>query len=576
MQDNSVTSVLPSPIPKQKAAWTGKILSRMSARARTVAALFCVFAIFFAVTVSIQLIGNIYSSELSAESDGPAHYVTAVMVYDYIREGLPHSPLTFAQNYYAHYPKIAIGHWPPAFYVVQALWMFLFGHSITADLVLMAAFCAALATSLYWSVHRAFQSTIFALFAGLCLVLLPHLRAFTSTVMADLPIALFSMLAVFCWIKYLEIGKSRYALAFVFFLALTIFTKPNGLALLLFVPFSVILTRRFDRLLNVWLCIGVAGVALTYFGWFLFTKKFVVQTMHYSLSPDFVLQAAGYYSRTLIAMTGGWVNIFTLIGLSSLLWESRRGLDSFWGSILALLLAVYGFHCFVPAGLEPRFMLAAMVPMVLLMVRGLYTAASVSAFIPLPVGARFSIFGIVALVLVLVNVLPISPRRRYGLADAAEFISSHADLSKAVTMVSSEGEGEGMFISEMAQRDSARPSHIVVRAYHALADSDWTGRKYSLRVTTPDQVMAFVRKLPVGLLIMDRTDHTHPNQHQQLLERTIAVRPNEWKVIAVFGGTSLNNSVAIYRRTVADLAPHHPVVIDVRGTIHQTFIIPAN
>ena len=52
--------------------------------------------------------------------------MTGLMVRDYIAAGFPDSPFRFAENYYLHYPKVAIGHWPPVFYSIQAAWMLIF------------------------------------------------------------------------------------------------------------------------------------------------------------------------------------------------------------------------------------------------------------------------------------------------------------------------------------------------------------------------------------------------------------------------------------------------------------------
>ena len=34
--------------------------------------------------------------------------------------------MAFAENYYLHYPEVAMGHWPPGFYLLQAVWTLLF------------------------------------------------------------------------------------------------------------------------------------------------------------------------------------------------------------------------------------------------------------------------------------------------------------------------------------------------------------------------------------------------------------------------------------------------------------------
>ena len=102
-----------------------------------------VFGLSLLMTLLLQWRANAFQAEWSEDPDEPAHYVTGLMVRDYIAGGLRGSPMAFAQNYYAHYPKVAIGHWPPVFYLMQAGWMLLFGISRASLLGLMATLGAA-------------------------------------------------------------------------------------------------------------------------------------------------------------------------------------------------------------------------------------------------------------------------------------------------------------------------------------------------------------------------------------------------------------------------------------------------
>ena len=48
------------------------------------------------------------------------------MIRDYIASCHFTSPLTYAEHYYAHYPKTAFGMWPPFFHITEALWTLIF------------------------------------------------------------------------------------------------------------------------------------------------------------------------------------------------------------------------------------------------------------------------------------------------------------------------------------------------------------------------------------------------------------------------------------------------------------------
>jgi len=77
---------------------------------------------YFCCSAALQWVAGAFRSGFGANPDEPAHYVTGLMVRDYVAQLLPGSPIAFAQNYYLHYPAVAFGHWPPMFYVLQALW----------------------------------------------------------------------------------------------------------------------------------------------------------------------------------------------------------------------------------------------------------------------------------------------------------------------------------------------------------------------------------------------------------------------------------------------------------------------
>src|SRR5262245_31282128 len=103
----------------------------------------------FGLITVLQLLSGAYRSEFGSHSDEPAHVVTGLMVRDYLASPDWYSPLAFAKDYYAHYPKVALGHWPPAFYVLEAIWMLLFGATRASLLVLIACLSAMLDYLIY-------------------------------------------------------------------------------------------------------------------------------------------------------------------------------------------------------------------------------------------------------------------------------------------------------------------------------------------------------------------------------------------------------------------------------------------
>lgn len=56
-------------------------------------------------------------------ADEPAHFLNGVFVSSYLHGHAGSNPMAYAVEYYLHYPKISIGHWPPAYYGLLGLLM---------------------------------------------------------------------------------------------------------------------------------------------------------------------------------------------------------------------------------------------------------------------------------------------------------------------------------------------------------------------------------------------------------------------------------------------------------------------
>jgi len=100
------------------------------------------FFLFLGIIVTFQWHGNAFRAEFGGTPDEPAHYVTGLLVRDYITSGWPANPLEYARNYYVHYPKLGLGHWPPFFYVVQTAWSLVFTPSRVSMILLMGVLTA--------------------------------------------------------------------------------------------------------------------------------------------------------------------------------------------------------------------------------------------------------------------------------------------------------------------------------------------------------------------------------------------------------------------------------------------------
>ena len=74
-----------------------------------------VFLAYFGITILLQWASGTYAGDFGGYPDEPGHYVTGLMVRDYVAERFPDSPMTFAENYSCIIPKVALDTGRPYF-----------------------------------------------------------------------------------------------------------------------------------------------------------------------------------------------------------------------------------------------------------------------------------------------------------------------------------------------------------------------------------------------------------------------------------------------------------------------------
>src|SRR5688572_12884866 len=162
-----------------------------------------VFAVGFAVTLALQWHNHAFLAEWSDSSDESAHYVTGLMVRDYILRGVPTAPMEYARRYYDYYPYIGLGHFPPVFYVVQAAWTIPLGTSRISLLALIAFIDAGLLTTTYVVARRYFPASLSWGLVGF-LATVPAMLIQTRMLIADGLVALLGFWSLLAFERYLK------------------------------------------------------------------------------------------------------------------------------------------------------------------------------------------------------------------------------------------------------------------------------------------------------------------------------------------------------------------------------------
>ncbi len=518
-----------------------------------------IFLLFFGVQLGLQSANGAFVSEWGGHPDEAAHYITGLMVRDYIASLELTSPIKFAEDYYIYYPKVAIGHWPPVFYIIQATWMLIFSHSKTSIILLMAFLSALLAGTVFMAAKKEFGYHT-AIATALLLIGLPLTQEYSGMVMAEIPLALFSTWAVLCFGLFLDTGKCRWSLGFAVFAVLAILTKGNALALALVPPLSLLLTRRFYLLgrMNFWypgvIVLAVCGP------WYGLTLDMVTNGWHReSISADFTVAAIPFFLCHFVKVAGLGLSVLMVPGFIKKIVSPyrKREIQGKWAALAALLLSVYIFHFMVPAGMENRHLLTAVPAQLMFLAAGTsYMARMLPRKLNFPSfklaqSRTLAILTITTLGVFTWENFAIPAKKWHGFGEVAQQLLSVPDFQNSAILISSDERGEGIFISEVAIREQ-RPDHMVLRASKVLSKSRWNGSEYTLSYRTPGEMMNFLKGLPVGIVVFDNsTPAGNHTGHHQLLKKTTEYYAGQWELLGTYPlmrkGVIYPDALEVYR-----------------------------
>ena len=511
------------------------------------------FCVALPITVMFQYLGGVYASELGGHPDEPAHYVTGLMIRDYLASGFHSSPMTYAKDYYDHYPKVALGNWPPFFYVIQSAWTLPFSPSHASVLRLMAVLTALLAALLFLALKKEFGPAK-AAFGTTLLLALPLIQQHAGMVMTEIPVALLSLLATLCFARFLEREETLDSVLFGLFAALAILTKGSGLMLALVPPLALLFSRKFHLLkkLSFWYPVPIVLVLCGPWTW-KFREEARAGWMEGNPSWHFTLQALLYYPKKLVLAVGFGLAIIALIGIVMKLCPRMNGRppSALWSAAGALLFGVLVMHLLVPCGLEPRHLVPALPALVMFIIAGTAWLAQRLQLKGQSPRSTTTLAYVLVTALFLTSGFTVKPKGYSGFSGAAQDILNDPDNAQAVLLISSDATGEGIFISEIAVREK-RPGHTVRRASKVLASSSWSGGGYKAKYENETELLHFLEKEPLRLLVLDET--ILPDRrvaHHDLLRRTVANNPARFTLLKSYpvtrGGIPQPQTIQVYR-----------------------------
>ncbi len=523
-----------------------------------------IFLLLLGLVLWGQQRSGAFNDEFGAHPDEAAHFVSALMIHDYLaqlgdEQGVTH-PKKYAEDYYAHYPKVAIGNWPPGFHLLHAGWMLLLSPGQFSVFLLMAFFTAGLGLLIYLSAKLCVGHG-WALVACLLLVVLPIIQEFYSVMMTEVVVAFLVFSAVLAYGRYVETRSWRWGLFFGVLASAAILVKGTGLVLGLVPPLAVIFLRRWSllRTFGFWLPAIVVGLLCG--PWYVYTMDIATDGWaESSPSIEFFARSFFYYLKKLVETGGPIICLMMFLGLTKTCFRRNPGQNSdeekpvLFPMLGILFLSVPLFHCIVPAGMEHRHLIPMLPPFVIFTTVGMRELCDkLSTQGTIFEGRRAAwILGGVGLVGMFLVGEPIYYKGFSGYRTVIDDLFKVEEWPGPV-LISSDASGEGMFVAEAALADSFRPSKTVVRATKALGESKWSGGSYKTTYQDIDGLRKLVSEGGYWAIVVDeavskaRPDNYQKFAHMQDLEKLCQELQFAERFTIHRGGTEYGGDLVVYR-----------------------------
>jgi len=438
----------------------------------------------------LQKSSGAWEAEFDGNPDEASHFVTGRMIWEYASHPV-RSPIVWAEQYYLHYPRVGLGHWPPGYYVTEALWSLLFGSSRISAMWLQWLLGLAALTGIYALARPRYPLAVTSavvLFA----MASPVFQEGLEQTMAELGCLLCSVIMMHASLRLMTRPDTGANVAAGLSIAAAILMKGTGVCFLP-VPFLILFVRakRSDKpTVSQLRWLGISLLALVGAGvvWY-FGARDIVYWGGVTLSIPWPI-------LTPVRLLG-----WGFIGLS-LFGICREPL----AIVAVCMIGSAALSSFALRAMqEPRHWIIIL-PAILLL-----SARAVTRIRPRWLGA------IPATAAVLLFPWSLYHQTSSGYRG----LISQLHLPSRMLISSGRGAvGEGGWIAEMSIAERY-PASFVVRASKVLAESGWNGQNYRLVAGDRCAVEKVLDELALDAVIVDSPNIAKP-PHHVLLQDALA------------------------------------------------------
>lgn len=473
----------------------------------------------------VLVVFRVYSAGFSG-ADEPAHFLNAYFISTYLHGHVGSNPMAYAAEYYLHYPKISIGHWPPAYYGVLGVLLLALPATPQAafivNLLISALPAAALGLTVAWLAGRRI-----ALASCLIYALTPLALEGQAFFMLDQALTACCVAATMAWLAYTRRPNWTRALLFAALCGAAVLIKGNGWLIVLMPLFHMLLTRGWRLLASPKLYVAALAAGLVVAPWYWLTSSISADGFNYQAGLPYAWKALSANLHTLLrnlSLAGVALAVLAV----ALEYRRRKAAPERWSVVsaaISLILATLMLQSLVPVDIDDRYLAPALPAFAALAALGLFhVCAGARRSHALPLG-------------VLLTLAMLAPGISHLIARAPKVDMRTADIQPApsnhttVWIIDGSSGAEGALIAHLAVRDPAL-KHYAVRASKLLAASDFMGTHYALKYQQPQQVLDELLRLGTHYVVLVRLDNEAPFPHSAQLSAAMQLPDAPFRRIA--------------------------------------------
>lgn len=307
------------------------------------------------ILVTVCLYGLDWTLSRGAYGDAFHHLMNGVFVHDVIRDpfAFMSDPMTFAANYYMHFPAVSLGYYMPGFAAIQALLMLVFGVSAATG-QLAVLLCAVLMMVFSYEWFRLRMGHWWAAGGAVVLVSTPQFVYWGRDIMLEIPMVAFVIGAMWLFEKLCRQEHPRWTTAIGWGLlsAMAVLIKQHALMLLGIYFFGMFAVRRTGHLRYPCIWSGIAIIVAASSAVIAITFALGGDAVGHSVgfTPQHVvdrfnLEQWTYYLQLIPSRVGYMTLVLAGVGLISAL--QRR--DRYVWTMIVWIVCFYLMHSFFKA-----------------------------------------------------------------------------------------------------------------------------------------------------------------------------------------------------------------------------------